>query len=231
MGKILLAAMLVFCVTANLSYADGEAAKDIAKPLIVLPVDEAARDPDFFVFRRNLIKALIERNDVFIKSVISPDIKYSFGGGDGITGFYQEWRLGKSDSPFYATLLDVLLNGGAMLDSVQEGQMEDRYCAPYTFTAENIPDPFETVIVMDKGVPVYNKPSEKGKIIYRASYNALKVSSNDKGEEIEGWQEVQTPAGKSGYVKKIFIRSPIDYRACFVKKDGAYKMEAFVAGD
>ncbi len=37
--------------------------------------------------------------------------------------------------------------------------------------------------------------------------------------------------GKKGYVSVKFVRSPIDYRACFEKKNGKWKMNTFVAGD
>ena len=52
-----------------------------------------------------------------------------------------------------------------------------------------------------------------------------------KDDRIFIWYKIETLGGKKGFVSAEFVRSPIDYRACFEKKNGKWKMTAFVAGD
>ena len=55
--------------------------------------------------------------------------------------------------------------------------------------------------------------------------------SDGKQEPTYSWLKVETLGGKKGFVGAEFVRSPIDYRAIFVKEKGKWKMSTFVAGD
>jgi hypothetical protein len=37
--------------------------------------------------------------------------------------------------------------------------------------------------------------------------------------------------GRSGYIHSRFVRSPVDYRAYFARKDGRWRMVMLLAGD
>ncbi len=50
----------------------------------------------------------------------------------------------------------------------------------------------------------------------------------DKKEpEKDAWYKIKTLGGKTGFVKAEFVRSPIDYRAGFEKRNGKWKMMYF----
>lgn len=42
---------------------------------------------------------------------------------------------------------------------------------------------------------------------------------------------IVTPRGKAAFVQSLFLRSPVDYRARFVKSGGEWRMDLLVAGD
>ena len=47
----------------------------------------------------------------------------------------------------------------------------------------------------------------------------------------EDWTAVALRDGRRGYVHSRYVRSPIDYRAYFRKKDGRWWMVMLLAGD
>ncbi len=198
------------------------AAQDGQKSISIFPVDEGAKDPEFFAFRRNLIHALIAQDEAYLKSAVAPDIKWSFGGGDGAEGFYSGWNDGAGDGQLYNTLLGLLLNGGTFIS-------EGTFCAPYTYKTEAVEDPFSVVIAVDRDVPVFDKPSQGAKVIGRVSFQTLRRNEYDGNGT--GYYSVYTPAGKAGFVREADAFSPVGYRACFSKTDGKYKMNLMVAGD
>lgn len=190
----------------------------------VLPVDEGAKDPDFFAFRRELIKAAIAHNADFIKSIVAPDIKHSFGPDGGLEEFYKKSDLENPESVFYDDLLNVLLNGGSMSE-------QGSFCGPYTFNSDKIEDPYEEVMVLSGDVPIYESTKPGAAIIDRSSFGILKLN-RDVHEVENGWTGVLTPAGKAGFIQEALVRNGVDYRACFAKNAGGqYKMNMFIAGD
>jgi hypothetical protein len=59
----------------------------------VLPVDEAPRDPEFFVFRARLQAAVAAHDTAEVMRVVSPGILTSLGG-DGVRDeFRQYWSI------------------------------------------------------------------------------------------------------------------------------------------
>jgi hypothetical protein len=105
------------------------------RPAQLLPIDEAARHPDFFSFRAQL-QAAVARHDVdAVVASISKDIKNSFGGDDGIDGFRRMWKPTDADSTLWAELGAVLALGGTFSG-------ESAFTAPYTFS--RWPDRFDS---------------------------------------------------------------------------------------
>lgn len=80
---------------------------------------------------------------------------------------------------------------------------------------------------MSKNVPLYDAPSLEASVLKRLSFEILVLQDSE-----QEWQAVKTSEGLAGFIQKRFLRSPIDYRACFNPDDGgAYKMTLFIAGD
>ena len=204
----------------------------MAQERFVMPVDEAEKDTSFLAFRTKLIEAVKKRDAKYILSIVDQNIKNSFGGNNGIKEFKEMWKINDSKSEFWNEFLPVITNGGKFIEGGDK-----MFCAPYSFTES--PDDLDAYgysVIFGKNVNLRSKPDSKAKTIARLSYNVVKVDYENSikinGEEFEySWLKVETPGGKKGFVKAEFVRSPIDYRACFEKQKGKWKMIIFIAGD
>jgi hypothetical protein len=58
----------------------------------ILPVDEAAREPDFFAFRARLLVAVGERDTSYLYGILADDVHNSFGGDGGLAEFKATWH-------------------------------------------------------------------------------------------------------------------------------------------
>jgi hypothetical protein len=200
-------------------------APTVAPPVPLLPVDEAARQPDFFSFRAGLQAALARRDLDAILAVLSKDIKNSFGGDDGIDGFHRVWRPMEPDSALWSELGTVLALGGTFSDP-------DTFTAPYTFSRwPDRFDGFEHVALIASDVRIREAPRADAAALTTLSFSILPVARGDGVAEEEGWTAVALDGGKTGYVASRLARSPIDYRAMFSKVNGRWHLVFFLAGD
>jgi hypothetical protein len=193
------------------------------------PVDEAAKDPTFFVFRARLFKAIQEKDTQFIYSILDDKIENYFGGGVGIASFKTTWHAERPNSKLWSELLNVLALGGRF------DEKDHSFSAPYLFNGfpEDV-DAFEHGAIIEDGVRVRKEPSTRGEVLVTLSFDIVEVptwdrqkSTNDKRD----WLLVKLSDGQKGYVAAEYVRSPIDYRAIFEKKNGKWVMTAFIAGD
>ena len=66
------------------------------------------------------------------------------------------------------------------------------------------------------------------------SFDIVKVvvdTPNENSAVKRQWLTIELGDGQKGFIAKEYIRSPIDYRAIFEKKNGKWLMTAFIAGD
>lgn len=198
-------------------------------------VDEARSDASFLAFRTKLIAAAKKRDGKYILSIVDKDIKNGFAGNDGSAEFKKQWNVTSPDSKFWDEFLPVITNGGKFDNEGEGGNA--LFVAPYTFNGfpEDL-DAFDYSAIFGNNVNLRAAPELNSKSIARLSYTVVKVdfqnSVKKSGSEDEyAWLKVETLGGKSGFVSAEFVRSPIDYRAGFEKKGGAWKMVFFLAGD
>jgi len=200
------------------------------KERYVRPVDEGTKDKSFSTFRAKLIEAVKKRDKKYLLSVLDPNIKNNFGGDGGIEDFEEMWEIDSSKSKLWDELRVVLSNGGGFQD-------KNTFAAPYSFVFFPADlDAFEQQMIFGNNVNLRAKPDLSAKVISQLSYNIVKVDfensvSDGKPEPTYSWLKVETLGGKKGFVGAEFVRSPIDYRAIFVKEKGKWKISAFVAGD
>jgi hypothetical protein len=194
---------------------------------MILPVkDEAAKDPTLVKFRDSLQKAVKQKSVKDLVKHLDTKIKNNFGSGtDGLKEFKATWKLDKSPakSAVWAELGKVLSLGG--------GFMEATFAAPYIYAHwPDEYDAFEYSVVVTDTAQLRKEASDKS-----ASVRPLKreiVYVIDTGEDqSSGWREVATFDKQRGFVKESEIHSPIGYRALFSKKNGAWKITHFIAGD
>jgi hypothetical protein len=202
-----------------------------AQERYVLPVDEAKKDQSFFVFRSKLVEAAKKRDAKFVLSIVDRNIKNGFGGNDGIAEFIKAWKINSPNSEFWSEFLPVINGGGSF---IKDGSNK-LFFAPYAFNSfpENI-DAFSHSVIFGNKVSLRSKAATDSPVVANLSYNIVEIlksiQDRDNSEKV-AWYEVKTLGGKRGFVKAEFVRSPIDYRAGFEKKNGKWKMTIFVAGD
>ena len=187
----------------------------------LLPIDEAVRRPDFFSFRAHLQAALARHDVPFVLDIVDPKIRNSFGPDQGKDTFLDTWRLNDPDSRFWAALAAVLALGGSF-------QGPTTFVAPYVYSKwpEGL-DSFEHVAIVGSDVRVRAAPRADAAAVRRVSFAVLRRTS--KGAD--DWMPVQLPDGTRGFVAARLARSPVDYRAFFMFRDGRWWLTAFVAGD
>ncbi|NLA58920.1 MAG: SH3 domain-containing protein [Firmicutes bacterium] len=196
------------------------------------PVDEAAENPEFEGFRKELIAAVRAKDVDFIRRHTHETIRYTFGINEGIAGFFHQWGLDTNpdESRFWDELLRVVSLGGSF-----RNEEKTSFVAPYVFSEfpEDI-DAFQHVAIIDKRVKVYAEPSTEAEVLGTLTYSIVRVlerhfESQEARRPI--WLKIETFSGNSGYIPAEYGRSPVDYRGNWIKTDGTWKMIFFVAGD
>lgn len=204
-----------------------------AQEKFVTPTDEAKKDASFLAFRTKLVEAAKKRDAKYVLSVVDANIKNSFGGNDGIAEFKKYWKIENPSSRFWSEFVPVISNGGRFSD-VEYGRL---FIAPFLFDAFPADvDSFEYNAIFGNNVNLRERGDAKAKVVEQLSYNIVKIDFNNsvkkpKTENEYDWLKVETLGGKTGFVSREFVRSPIDYRAGFEKKNGKWKMTFFVSGD
>ena len=216
-SKLSFLCLIIFCVSNAFSQQER----------FVRPVDEAAKNPSFRLFRDNLLKAANRRDVKYILSVVDANIENNFGGDVGFKNFKSSWKIESPKSKFWDEFITVISNGGAFYT---EAGSRGTFCAPYTFMKfPSDVDAFEYAVIFGNNVNLRAEPSSDAPIVASLSYNIVKPEFAN--EDHPNWVKVETLGGKKGFVSAKFVRSSIAYRACFEKLKGKWKMTAFIAGD
>ena len=196
----------------------------------VKPVDEAGKDASFLAFRTRLIEAVKRRDARYVLSVLDRKIANSFDDDSGIEEFREQWKIDRSDSQFWDAFVPVITNGGVFVD--EDGKV---FMAPYSFRMfPDDLDAFDYSVIFGSNVNLRSAADANSPVVASLSYNIVQIVESVIAKEDAkkiGWYQVKTLGGHSGFVKEEFVRSAIDYRAGFKKKNGKWKMIFFLAGD
>jgi hypothetical protein len=142
------------------------------------------------------------------------------------------WKLDQPESELWNTLTTILSLGG----SFELDGREKIFTAPYvTSRWPDRFDVFDYAAAVKKNVQVRREPQAEAPIIATLSYDIVKVEYqqtqlSDQSQANE-WLKIITPSGKQGYVLAQEMRSAVDYRARFKKRNGKWRMTALIAGD
>ncbi len=186
----------------------------------LMPVDDAAKQPEFFTFRARLQSAVARHDIDAIVGMSSPGIRQSFGGDGGTAS----WRraLSEANGRIFGDLAEVLALGGTFTSAEQ-------FVAPYVYSMwpEDI-DAFSYVAIVGDRVAVRAEPSARSALVTTLSYALVPVGP--AGEK-DGMSHVELVDGRRGFVATRFMRSSVGYRALFTRANGQWLLAAFVAGD
>lgn len=196
----------------------------------LLPVDEAARQGDFFAFRARLQAAIAARDSAAVLAAVHPGIKSSFGGDEGVEDFRRMWKLEDSASGLWQELGAALALGGRFY-------AEDQFVAPYVFS--NWPerfDAFEHVAIVGSQVRVRAEPRLDASSLAVLSFDIVALardgaSSAHDAATAPGWTAIRLDDGRLGFVASTYVRSPVTFRAIFNREGARWRLTAFVAGD
>lgn len=205
----ILAAAALLCLGAQPAWAEE-----------LRPFDEGPDAPGFAAFRDRMVDAVEARDTEFIRTHAATDILLGFGGESGQDALID--RL-EADPGLWDELRWVLTHGGAFGD-------DGRFTAPYTFVADIAMDPFRAGIVTGADVNARASPDLNALVVATLSHEVVEVQEWSLGRDGR-WARIAVPGGGHAFMAADFLRSPIDYRARFARRDGTWKMELFVAGD
>lgn len=208
----------------------------VAQPVTAPPVDEAAEDDSFAAYRDALLDAVVARDVEKIVEMSSEDIHLSFGGARGREGLRAFLEVDpetfdnsrRHEAPALRERnwadLETVLRMGGQFDS------DGRFVAPYTFTYQSPEgmDPFETMFVTGSGVAMRSRPIRDGDVVAWLDHDVVRHLHWVSGTS---YVEVARTDGTQGYVHREYLRALVDYRAIFEKRDGAWKMVTFIAGN
>ncbi len=221
---------------------------------VIYPVDDGKNDPSFVKFRSRLIKAVKEKNLEILLSSISSHIK--FGPADtiqkGKNSVIRNWQLNikPKESGIWFMLSEVLRLGGVFIEEPEyryldrdDGPIRKVFKAPYPIRALWLDNSKhqkqfyskvgedEIGVITGKNVNLRNKPSVKGKVIGKLSYNIVRFSYDHFNSKLRrlknfkyNWHSITTLSGLKGYVYGKYFRRMDDYLVRFAKEDGKWRI-------
>jgi len=188
-----------------------------------VPVDEAARDAEFFAFRARLQAAVARHDTAAVMACVDRNVRTSFGEDNGIDAFRRSWTPGAPDTKLWEELGALFALGGVF-------QGDSMFVAPYTFSCwpESL-DAFTHAAVIGSRVRVRASASPEALVLGEVSFAIVPVRAGG-GHDGSGWTPVEFE-GRSAYLASAYVRSPIDYRAFFARSPGGWRLVTLVAGD
>ena len=195
------------------------------------PVDEGASDGSWLRFKARLLEALARRDQKFILGIVDAKIR-NISGKDGIAEFKKLWEPQSAGSPLWVELPKLLFLAGAFVKR-DKGVYE--YCAPYVyFKWPGYADADASGAIIAKEALLKARPASNAQTLQTLSYDLVKVLdwevADEDQEAKQKWVKLQAKAGV-GYVPEEQIRSPLEYRACFVKSGAAWRMTGLEVGE
>lgn len=212
------------------------AASPNSNRLPIALVDESVQSPEFAKFFDRTKQAVRDRDAKYIRSIVTPQTKFSFGAQRSIDYL----NLDNPKSSVWTSLEKALALGCS--------QDANGYSCPTVFQqfqkkAPNV-DAFSAIVVVGQNVTVRSRPDANSPAIATLTNEIVKYdtttfqnASNEEKSEIlrldnpDGWTPVVLSDDQRGFVSSQYAYSPVGYRVLFGKEGGEWKMQAFVTGD
>ena len=195
-----------------------------AAPDRLPPVEQCLNDPGFTRVRQQLERVVHARDLDGLLSLMSKDVRVTFGGRYGRDGFREHWTSAPDDRPHLWRELDRALRLGCA--EARDGKGVAYRAIPAMFVTGDDLDGFSTWVALP-GAVLRARPTAGAKSVRLPPWTVLDEVEHDGAS----WIEARTPKGRRGYVRTSEARSLLDYRIIFGRRDGAWRITAFVAGD
>ena len=202
-----------------------------AQDLKLLPVDEAINDATWLRFKSRLLDALSKRDQKFVLGIVDPRIR-NISEKNGSAEFRKLWEPQSTGSALWVELPKLLSLGGVF---VKRERAPTEYCAPYVYYKwpDNAPAEADGAVIAREAL-LKAEPSIAAQTLQTLSYDMVKVLdwevSDTAHDSKQAWVKLQTRAGV-GYLPEEQVRSPLEYRACFVKSGSSWRMTGLEVGE
>jgi hypothetical protein len=202
-----------------------------AQQLKLAPVDEGASDPNWPRFKARLVEALQKRDQQFVLGIVDRRIRNMSGTG-GEAEFKKLWELQSADSSLWSELPKLLFLGSVY---VKRDAKTQELCAPYVYyrwPRDNAGNASGAIIARETLLKA--QPATNAANLSSLSYDLVAVTdwevADENKESAQKWVKLKAGAIE-GYVPEEHVRSPLEYRACFLNSGGRWRMTALEAGE
>jgi hypothetical protein len=207
------------------------------------PKNEVNSDSSLASFVRILQKAIDNKDENQVISMMDKNVASSFGDEEGVRAFVKEWDLNNDSSLFWPAVSRVISLGGVFLHD--EGDETGRYqfVFPYTYAInlEEEDDYFNLGLITGKNVNLRQSPDPKSKVITQLSYNVISYIPEEEGntpvsdekESQPEWYHIRTLDSQfQGWVNWKYVYNLMGPRLFLYQNDkGQWKISAFLVGD
>jgi hypothetical protein len=195
------------------------------------PADEGASDAGWQRFKARLLDALVKRDAQFILGIVDPRIRNT-SGSDGAAEFNKLWEPRAATSPLWVELPKVLFLGGVF---VKRERNVVEFCAPYVYYRwPDGADAGSSGAIIVKEALLKAAPAANSATLQALSYDLVKVLdwevADQAKDNAQKWAKLATAAGE-GYIPEEHVRSPLEYRACFVNSGTRWRMTGLEVGE
>ncbi len=188
------------------------------------PRDECLSVDGYFDMRQNF-EGIVKRRDAkAFLAMVSPAVSWSFGGETGKDAFAKSWKLetGKA-SPIWAEL-DQIVRLGCF------SQGEGTAAMPHLF-GQN-PGTGDAgagmSLVLGPAVNMRAQPTTGSASLRKINWEVVETL---EGSTDPNWTKIKTADAKMGFIRNDYLRSFLDYRIGFERKEKGWVISYFIAGD
>ncbi|MBL8698739.1 MAG: hypothetical protein JNK67_10225 [Alphaproteobacteria bacterium] len=187
------------------------------------PRDESGRDKGVKAVIDALRAAAAAKAPDRLKPLLAEEVHESFGGDGSAAGFVESFRRKPA---LWAELETAIRLGGSFINPTT-------YASPYVYA--DFPDGLDGHrhhVVLGENVPLHEAPRDTAIVGQRLTHDIVRREAPEPGVRVPSdWLRVRPPFGQVGYVRKSYLRSPIDYRLVIEKRGERWLVTAFIAGD
>jgi hypothetical protein len=193
------------------------------------PVDEAARDLSWALFRAKLLTAIEKRDRKFVLSVLDPKVRNGSDAPVGVPEFRRQWEIDSDDGVFWRLLPSALSVGSAWFERPNK---QRELCAPYVLAKwPRDVDPSVYGVITAKDAMVKAEPSWESGTIATLSYLIVRVTDWEVADAdpkfVQKWVRIRLLKEGTGFLPEEHIRSPIEHTACFARHGASWRLMVF----